>query len=224
MKKMSLLVLFAIIALTGCARFPKAPEFSYEPVMPANVEPLPSGNGAIYQAGYDVPLLTDIKARNVGDLLTILLVEQTNASKSSSTNTTKETNIANQNPTILGRPVTNSGVPILENTIDGSHEFAGQADSSQSNSLTGSITVTVVQRLSNGNIQVRGEKWVAINQGQEFVQISGIVRSVDINPDNTITSDKVANARISYGGKGDLNNANRMGLFARFFNSPWMPF
>ncbi|MEM7280086.1 MAG: flagellar basal body L-ring protein FlgH [Pseudomonadota bacterium] len=222
MKRLS--CIFLILLVSGCMYLPKAPDESFHPAMPVVKTPKGTNAGAIYQAGYDVPFLTDIKARNVGDLVTIQLVEQTNASKSSSTSTSKETDIENTAPTVLGRAVTDDGIPILNQTINGAHEFSGAADSSQSNSLTGSVTVTVVERLSNGNLLVRGEKWVGINQGREFVQLSGIIRSTDINPDNTITSDKVANARINYGGRGNLNDANKMGLLARFFNSPWMPF
>ncbi len=213
-----------LLCLGACSYLPKEPTGNFEPAMPTPVDQATRPNGAIYQAGYDVPLLLDIKARNVGDLLTILLTEQTNASKTSSTSTSKETAIANEAPTILGRGVTADGIPILSNTADSAQEFTGQADSSQSNSLSGSLTVTVVQRYANGNLFVRGEKWLTINQGREFVQISGIVRATDINPDNTVTSDKIADARINYSGKGELNDANRMGLLARFFNSPWMPF
>jgi flagellar L-ring protein FlgH len=84
--------------------------------------------------------------------------------------------------------------------------------------------VTVAQRLSNGNLLVRGQKWIAINQGKEYVRIQGIVRPIDIDPDNSISSLKVADARISYGANGALADANKPGLLARFFNMPWMPF
>src|SRR5690606_34473080 len=102
--------------------------------------------------------------------------------------------------------------------------FDGEGDSSQSNRLEGDVTVTVARRLSNGNLLVRGQKWIAINQGKEYVRIQGIVRPIDIEANNSISSLKVADAMISYGGKGALADANRPGLLARFFNLPWMPF
>ena len=71
---------------------------------------------------------------------------------------------------------------------------------------------------------MRGQKWIGINQGQEFIRVQGVIRPIDIQPDNSVPSYKVANAMISYGGKGALANANKPGLLARFFNSPWMPF
>ncbi len=83
--------------------------------------------------------------------------------------------------------------------------------------------MTVAQVLANGNMVVQGEKWVKINQGNEYVQLSGIVRPRDIRPDNSVTSDRVANARISYGGTGQINNANAQGWLARFIWSPLFP-
>jgi flagellar L-ring protein precursor FlgH len=108
--------------------------------------------------------------------------------------------------------------------IDNKTEFDGEGASKQSNQLQGSITVTVARRLANGNLLVRGQKWIAINQGKEFVRLQGIVRPIDIDPDNSISSLKVADAMISYGGKGTLADANSPGLLARFFNLSWLPF
>ena len=102
--------------------------------------------------------------------------------------------------------------------------FDGKGDSQQSNRLDGSITVTVVSRLPNGNLLVRGQKWMKLNQGKEFVRIEGVIRPIDLDRDNSIPSWKVADAKIAYGGSGVLNDANSMGWLARFFNSPVMPF
>ena len=90
--------------------------------------------------------------------------------------------------------------------------------------MNGSITVTVAEVLPNGNMIVRGEKWLTLNQGEEYIQISGIVRPQDVRTDNTIFSTLVADARIAYSGKGMLANANSPGWLARFFNSPIWPF
>jgi flagellar L-ring protein precursor FlgH len=169
-------------------------------------------------------LFENAVARRVGDTLTIRLNEQTNASKSSSTSTSKSTNVDIAGPTIAGRPVTAHGTEILNTQIENSTSFDGEGDSSQSNKLQGDITVTVAQRLPNGNLLVRGQKWITINQGREYVRIQGIVRPIDINPDNSISSLKVADAQIAYGGKGALNDAATPGMLARFFNAPWLPF
>jgi flagellar L-ring protein precursor FlgH len=99
--------------------------------------------------------------------------------------------------------------------------FEGSAKSDQSNSLRGSISVTVAEVLPNGILRIRGEKWLKLNQGDEYIRLTGLVRPEDIGTDNTIPSSKVADARIAYGGTGEFDDANRMGWLSRFFNSEW---
>lgn len=103
-------------------------------------------------------------------------------------------------------------------------EFTGQGAADQSNSLTGNISVTVIDVLPNGNLSVRGEKRVTLNQGDEFIRLSGIVRPVDINSSNIITSDKVADVTIMYVGEGAMADASKMGWLTRIFQSAWFPF
>jgi flagellar L-ring protein precursor FlgH len=217
-----LLAASAFALLAGCVSRPHEPDYSATWPEPAPTQA--QANGAIYQAGHDVALFENSVARRVGDTLTIRLNERTNASKSSTTSTSKSTDIDLPGPTIAGRPVTAHGTPILETSVQNKTDFDGEGASTQSNRLEGDITVTVAQRLSNGNLLVRGQKWISINQGQEYVRIQGIVRPIDIDPDNTISSLKVADAMIAYGGKGAIANANSPGLLARFFNLPFLPF
>ena len=216
------LVAGAMLALAGCVSRPSEP--NYSATWPEPIPEAAQANGAIYQAGHDVALFENAVARRVGDTLTIRLAERTNASKSSSTSTKKSTNIDIPGPIIAGRPVTHNGVEILNTQVDNNSEFDGEGASTQSNRLEGDISVTVAQRLSNGNLLVRGQKWISINQGQEYVRIQGIVRPIDIDPDNSISSLKVADAMIAYGGKGPLASANSPGLLSRFFNLPFLPF
>jgi flagellar L-ring protein precursor FlgH len=188
-------------------------------------EPAPKpSNGAIYQTGREVALFENPIAHHIGDIVTIVLNEQTQAQKTSSTNTNKATSVALPGMTILGKALTVHGVPIMSNNISDTTKFAGEGDSAQSNSLQGFVTVTVQKVLPNGNLFVKGEKWIGINQGQEYVRLSGIIRPIDLASDNSINSSQVANAKISYGGKGALADANAQGWLSRFFNSPWTPF
>src|SRR5579863_7404816 len=197
------------------------PQLVVARVLPA---PTPRTDGAIYQAGQQMELFADLKARRVGDVLTIVLNEATNASKSATTTTAKTTTVANSAPTIFGQSMTISGRPVLSTTLNGSDAFSGAGTSAQSNSLAGSLTVTVIDVQANGNLVVQGDKTLKLNQGDEFVHISGVVRSADIATNNTVTSDKLADARISYSGKGAVDSANRTGWLARFFNSAYSPF
>lgn len=209
--------------LAACGSAPRYPE-SYAPPQPVPPPQPAEPDGSIYQAGSDVRLFEDLRAGRVGDILTVRLDEQTAASKNAQTSTDKNTSADYSGPTVFGRPVTKDGVPILSGALDGSSEFSGEGASSQSNSLQGDITVTVVERMANGNLMVRGEKWVTLNQGEEFIRLSGIIRPYDIEPDNSVSSRKVADARITYSSKGVLAAANRMGLLSRFFNSILNPY
>ncbi len=184
----------------------------------------PPANGSIYQVGRDVALFENPIAHHVGDIVTIVLNEQTAAQKSATTTTAKNTTDTLPGMTLLGSAVTIHGTPILSNGISDATKFDGEAGSTQSNSLTGYLTVTVTRVLPNGNLFVKGEKWIGINQGQEYVRLTGVIRPIDLAPDNSIPSLKVGSAKISYGGKGALADANAQGWLSRFFNSPWTPF
>jgi flagellar L-ring protein precursor FlgH len=224
---LQLLIVLACLAgavsLNGCRSVPR-PDENYAATLPEEVPVAEAGNGAIYQGGHDVPLFENAVAHRVGDVLTITLEEKTDASKSAITTTKKATAVDSSAPTLLGAPLTVHGRSILDNSLKGASSFDGEGGSKQSNQLTGDISVTVARRLANGNLLVRGQKWITINQGREYVRIQGIVRPVDIGPDNTVPSTKVADATIAYGSQGALNDSNSKGWLARFFDAKWMPF
>ncbi len=219
----AVLLAVALSALGGCGLLP-AKDRKPEPVVPRVLPPpTPRTDGAIYQAGQEMALFADLKARRVGDVLTIVLNESTNASKNATTKTSKTSAVTDTGPTIFGRSITTKGVPVLDTTLSGATSFDGEGSSSQGNSLVGSLTVTVVEVQANGNLLVQGEKSLRLNQGDEFIRISGMVRPADVSTNNTVTSDKIADARISYSGKGVIANSNRMGWLSRFFNSVFAP-
>lgn len=222
---MKALVLISLSAalLVGCETLPsRDPDFA--PVQPADLRPPPQNNGSIYQSGYDMRLFEDNAARRVGDVLTVTLLEKTNAKKNANLGTSKATDISVTAPYMMGMsPATVLGQDV-KTEIATSMTFDGQGDALQSNQLTGAISVTVVEVLPNGNLKVRGEKRVALNDGSEYIRVSGIVRPVDIDVANTIPSTKVADATIMYTGDGAVADSNKMGWIARFFNSPIFPF
>ena len=212
----------ALASLVACAGVPH-PDANFAATLPEEVPVADSGNGGIFQSGHDVPLFENSVAHRIGDVLTISLDEKTDASKSAITTTKKNTAIDTSAPTLLGAAATIRGRNVLNNSLSGATSFDGEGGSKQSNQLTGGISVTVARRLANGNLLVRGQKWIAINQGREYVRIQGIVRPVDIGPDNTVSSTRVADATIAYGSQGALNDANAKGWLARFFDSKWLP-
>ena len=220
-------VIVAALVCQACAHAPESAESeSRSQVRSAAMtyELPPPAPGTIYNAAAGYDLFSDLRARSVGDILTILLVERTDASKESSTSTARGSSVDTGLPTFAGRPITSGGTPILNNELSSDTTFDGAADSSQSNRLDGSITVSVAERLPNGNLLVRGEKLITINQGEEFIRLEGIIRPVDIGPQNTVESTKVADAAITYSGRGNLQATNRPGWLTRFFNSPFFPF
>jgi flagellar L-ring protein precursor FlgH len=219
-RKQGFLSVMLALFLTACST-PKMGENNYvaTPPPPAYVAPEPVGTGAIYQAATSMSLFEDIKAKRVGDILTIVLNERTNAEKRADTTVDKSSETGIGVPKLFGQ-----SVPELENSISAGHKFETEGDSKQSNKLEGSITVTVAKVLSNGNLVVQGEKWITINHGEEFIRIRGIVRPMDIEPDNSVSSTKVADAQILYSGKGTLARANKPGWLTEFFLSPLMPF
>jgi len=213
----------ACVALAGCMAQPIR-RADHRPVMPV-IAPQPAPmQGGLYHAATSPSLFADVKASRLGDVITVILKEKTQASKKASTSTSKESAIELPSPTILGRSVTLGGFPLFNNSVDSANDFTGKGDSSQSNSLTGDIAVTVAAVYPNGNMLVRGEKVLTLNQGSEVVRISGLVRAVDVTPENTVFSTQIADAQITYSGNGAVAESNQQGWIARFFNSPFWPF
>lgn len=224
----------AVLGLASCASVNRlqgdvrpfdAPIAAYvaEPApLPTRNGPSPGdGGGSIYasRSGKGMRLFQDNKADDVGDLLTIVLVESTTATTQANTAVTKKSGLDFAAPSIGG-----AVVPGLSASVDGARDFAGTGNSAQSNKLAGQLTVRVIQDLGNGNLLVRGDKQLRLNQGDELVQVQGIVRRADIGTDNRITSDRVADARIVYGGRGTIARSNAMGWLGRFFNSALFPY
>ncbi|MDJ0882145.1 MAG: flagellar basal body L-ring protein FlgH [Gammaproteobacteria bacterium] len=219
-------VAVALLMLQACAstRIEVQPDPMFAPVDLKAPRFQPVNNGSIFQAGRSVRLFEDSKAFRIGDLLSVKLSESTNASKSAATNTKKDDDVSIGAGTLLGVTPTYKGDSFLQNELESEREFAGSGDSAQSNSLQGEISVMVSDILPNGNLVVRGEKIIGLNQGSEFIRIAGIVRPQDVSANNEVLSGKLANARIFYGGGGVIAEANSKGWLSRFFDSPTFPF
>jgi flagellar L-ring protein precursor FlgH len=193
----------------------KAPKEDYSVTMPTAV-PIATApaNGGIFQAseGY-AALYEGMRARRVGDPLTIVLVERTSASKSAATKLDSGGGFSLTPPS--------TGALSLFKTTDaslsGARNFNGTGTADQANALSGEVSVTVAAVYPNGTMLVQGQKRVTLNRGDEFVQIKGIVRVADIDANNRVPSTRVADARIAYTGKGDVARASRQGWLSRFF-------
>ena len=221
MKACSALIL--ILLLSACASQPElAHEADWEQVVAqrSGDEPLPDQqHGSLYSDRYMFTLYEDKRAYRVGDILTVELNERTQSSKSADASIDKNTGI-------------NVGVPLAGNLntaelameLNSRSRFDGESAASQQNFLRGSITVRVTDVLANGALAIRGEKWIKLNQGDEYIRLQGLVRPEDIDVTNRISSQRIADARISYSGKGDLASASQAGWFTRLFNRFLNPF
>ncbi|PKG38624.1 flagellar basal body L-ring protein FlgH [Psychromonas sp. Urea-02u-13] len=223
-----LILLLGLTVLSGCTSLPNV-EAKNDPEY-APVEPIEPGvdvvnSGSLFQASYSNNLYSDIKAHRVGDIITVYLQESTSASKKAGSSQEKKNsyNLDIDQMTLPGsgtNPLSLSGIGI---GIGQKSKFEGDADADQSNNLQGSITVNVIRVLSNGNLVIRGEKWLMLNNGDEYVRIKGVIRSEDVSADNSVSSMRVANARIEYGGTGDFANTQRQGWLTSFFSGPYWP-
>lgn len=215
----------SILLLTGCAttRYAQPNDPAFAPVMPYANVPSGSTTGAIYQPYQRVSYFVDRKASQIGDILTINLIERTKASKQAETDIDKKSDSSLSTPVLPDflKAVTDLG---LTTNVTNTTKFEGDSESDQSNSLSGNISVTVVNVLSNGALQVRGEKWMTLNTGNEYIRISGIVRREDISTSNEVPSTKLADARITYSGTGSFADSNEPGWFTKFFISGLWPF
>ena len=215
------ILLSLALVLTGCQSFsemlPDEDSSAFEP-LPLDYSVPAASSGGLYRSGYGGSLYQDKRAVRVGDILTIVLDESTQSSKSAGTSFGKKSGVGIDAPTILGK-----AIPQLESKLGAGRDFSGSSNSSQQNTLRGSIAVTVHKVLPNGTLFVKGEKALRLNQGDEFIRLAGLVRMDDINRNNQVSSQSVANARISYAGRGVLNDSNSAGWLTRFFASPLFP-
>jgi len=213
--KVGALILTCLL-VSACASKPMPVKTSdFSPVLPPVPLEKTVADGSIYSGGINDGLFGDRKAYRVGDIITIILREKTMSEKSASN--------------VTSRVSSNSAIPLLlpgdtalaaglaSNSIDN----AGNGSTSQSNTLGGDISATVVRALTNGNLIIRGEKMISLNDGNEYIQISGMIRSEDVQPDNTVLSKRIANAEISYSGDGDYVDATRAGWGTKLFYKVW---
>jgi len=219
MKPLSAFWLAAALALlSGCAAIETVPPTAvHQPmsVRPDGQAPAPAANGAIYQAALARPLFEDRRARHVGDIITINLVERNTATKSANTSATRSSEMTGGITASSRLPLGGLNGLNVEAGVDSGFNGAGSARAN--NAFNGTITVTVIDVYANGNLLVSGEKMVAINQGNEFIRFSGVVDPNTVTSTNTVQSIQVADARIEYRGTGVIDQSNTMGWLQRFF-------
>ncbi|UTM58073.1 flagellar basal body L-ring protein FlgH [Photobacterium sp. CCB-ST2H9] len=176
-----------------------------------------TATGSLFSQALAQDMYDDTRPRGIGDIVTVLLAEKNKANKSASTDVGKSTDLSMDPLDLGGKPLT-IGDRDISYSVSNENKFKGNTSADQSNSIQGYISVEVVDVLANGNLLVRGEKWLTLNTGDEYIRVSGTIRPDDISQENTIESTRIANARIQYSGTGDRQDVQEQGWLARFFN------
>jgi flagellar L-ring protein precursor FlgH len=215
--------LLAAAALAGCAA-PRAPVVSNAPTTarPQAYDPLAAApTGAIFRANNNILLFEDRKPRIVGDLMTVQINENLNASQSANSSTEKKTSTTLAIPKVSG--ILGAGVNGLNMNASGDNAYNGTGQTASTGVFTGTITVTIIEVLANGNLVIAGEKQIGIRENSEILRFSGVVDPAFIQPGNIVSSTQVADVRLDYKGGGNIEEAQIQGWLGRFFNS-WLPF
>ena len=177
-----------------------------------------AATGSLFNTDHAQDMYDDTKPRGLGDIVTVTLAENTKAAKSADAELSKSNDSSMDPLQVGGQELQMGGQYNFSYELSNDNNFTGNTSANQSNSLSGSITVEVVEVLSNGNLLIRGEKWLTLNTGDEYIRLSGTIRPDDIAFDNTIASTRISNARIQYSGTGDQQDMQEPGFLARFFN------
>ena len=220
------------LGLGGCATAPEplahTPEFA--PVIPVAVEKPRMATGAIYNGRHSDNFFGRSRNYRVGDLITVMLDESTRAGREQKGSVSRdaENNVV---PSGLVSKIMRLPDKLLGNKFDGALNGVnlnkstiksdGVGTAGQSASLSGAVSVTVVEVLSNGNLMVRGEKQLALTEGAEIIQVSGIIRPDDVSPNNMVQSRRLANAQISYRGTGDMAAVAKTGWGTKALLKVW---
>ena len=226
------MLLPGIVLLTACVSAPpeRMAKFSYEPSFPINIpERNAPKNGSLFHQGDSLSLFDDSRAHKVGDIITINLSEKFDAKKKDEAKYEKTNKQRfglgaglSGSASVMGGNVSVPGIGTgigIDYGSDGN--FKGKADVKQNSSLNGSIAVMVVQVISNGNLVIRGEKWITVHDGEEVIRFAGIIRAEDIQPNNTIASSKVADVRLIYKDTGISGDSNRPGAVTQLLHKYW---
>lgn len=226
--KTTLFALLALLTLSACAAPEKQAPIAYEPLEEIQAaEPEVTEAGSLWKDG-NTSMFSDRKAREVGDIVTVLISEQASATKEATTSTNRTSNMTASIPNFFGlendKIWTTSHNPIdLQNLVkaDFANGFDGNGSTSRKEDLSASLTTQVVGRYPNGQLKIRGGKEVMVNNEVQIIYLTGIVRPVDITSNNTISSTKILNARISYTGKGAISDKQQPGWAMRMLDYAW---
>ena len=227
------LVIFASsFTLISCSTYPKRPDPA-SAVVTKNIyedqKYIPQEGSLWPGETSDNLLFADTKAKQVGDVVTVNLEEDFTSTQTASTDTEKDTDLNITTGSVFGLP-TNFGVsnflgsnasfdPNINATT--SRSSSGSGTTKREGSMTGTMAAIITEELATGNFRIQGRRTVTINNEDQIMILEGIIRRVDIGFDNSISSEKIANAAITYTGKGVIADEQKVGWFTRFISYVW---
>ncbi len=218
------LLLLMLATLSGCGmtRASQRPPAPVAVVKPTPPETLAPKDGSIWQSTDRNTLFLDNKARNVGDIITVQIFENSSATQSADTNLNRNNKMTVGMTGMLDFQTLLKGgtkTDLSNASMGNKQDFEGAADTSRMSTLTASISCVVTEVMPNGNLRIEGRRDITVNFENQFILLSGMVRPEDISPDNTIRSTQIADARIDYSGDGDMNDQQRPNWINRFFST-----
>ncbi len=226
MRRQWILIPVLLLLLAGCAN--RQPEVVRvpEPLEPAVVkEPEPQSPGTIW-TGDQGNWLADLKAHHVGDIVTVIIKEKASATKEASTETGRDTSMTAGIPTLFGyEKVFEENNPRLKMSelvkADFTNKFKGSGKITRKEDLVATLTTQVIKVYPNGNMKIRGGKSVIVNNENQIIYLTGIVRAHDVTADNTVDSGNILNAQIAYTGKGAISDNQKPGWLMRILDNVW---
>ncbi|MBF0461297.1 MAG: flagellar basal body L-ring protein FlgH [Magnetococcales bacterium] len=204
--------------MTRAAERPPAPITVVQPVPPENLAPR---KGSIWQTSDRNTLFLDNKARNIGDIITVQVVENSNATREAKTDLTRTVNDqvglsgALSPNSLFGAKLPGAVGAALTGGTTNQNQFSGDGKTQRNSGLTATVSCVIIEVMSNGNLRVSGRQDITVNNENQYIFLSGVIRPEDITPQNTVTSSQMADSRIEYGGEGDVADQQRDSWISR---------
>ena len=223
-QRLLLALLLSLVLVGGCSSHVQEVT-NVEPLEePVVANPKPQSAGTLW-TGDDGNWLADVKARRVGDIVTVIIKEQAKASKEATTDTSRDSSISAGISSFFGlektvEEKTNINPSSMISASSG-NEFKGEGKTTRSENLIATLTTQVVEVYPNGNLKIRGGKSVAVNNENQIIYLTGIVRPYDVTASNTVDSGSILNAQITYTGKGAISDKQKPGWLMRIFDNTW---
>ena len=216
--------ILACLALAGCqSTGPAVNTFTPLPEPNVPVSYLPPvqerHTGSLWTETRHLRLYDDLRARNVGDIVTVEIVENASAKKQANTTSDRDSTISASVTNLLGVKIPEADQTALGTSL--SNKFSGAGSTDRKSEMSASIACRVVQVMPSGNLYIKGSRLTTVNSEKQFITLEGVIRTTDISPNNVVLSTHVAEARISYNGSGPVSDQQRPGWFTRLMNFIW---